>query len=780
MARAIVSFTDLRVDARDNGLGYAITFSASAVLPVTSMHFHVVEGSGTRLVVVVQPEGFRSGYPLKVQPRIALHDVGGNVIALNISVAVELKFVVAALGEPTLQLTGTHREFTESWLAVQHELEPAASLSGAAFAAARGSDGGTGVAQFTDLGLKSYTSSTASGLMLQFTASCQSATDCPYLGVRSREFTSGGAPTALALLTSPLAPSVAGSVMPVQPKVILQDLSRITVEFWDSVGKNYALATAALVVNGGADARDAVLLGNTSAIYRNGVAEWTDLRIDVASEAPATPFSPAPAGYFLSFRLRGREWTQGGLLVSHAAPYAYHIWVEPGSGVAAQALLPGPYMSPAVRQGGGPVVALVDEFGNRAESISEGLVTAALVNLSAIALSDHPGPFESIGILQVGLQRGIANFSQAGLGSLVAASGLIFNFSGHGVAPVPGVTEGWAFGSRAAAALPTPALSYLTTKFVLSQIFTVSPGEVIALRAHREPAVFVASNAIAPQPIIHLIDAGSNAVAEASWQTIKMSLVASDGSVTLLGSAQASRGVARFENVGAGSAMAGARLQYRCDPCRHGGASIAIQSEAFDVAAFSGGKTVKIERQPSLTSYGGTVFDEQPVVAILDGQGHLVTADDSTVVRATLVSLKEKETLWDLPRDVLLGTTEATAVRGLASFTDLRVTWCNDAESRTCTRHSKVRIRFATERFSPACAPFPERYPPIAPPCQPADSPLLTVSVGAPAKLTIIQQPRGAKPAGSALDTAPIVAVADAGGNIIDRQPASLRETVIH
>jgi hypothetical protein len=770
VARAVVSFTDLRVDARDRGLGYRLALSAPGVLQATSATFHVEEGEGERLVVIQQPEGFRAGYRFKVMPRIALHDAGGNVIAKNVSVSVELKPVLAAVGEATLALTGTRRLFTESAWALAHELEPAARPA----AVLRAADGGTGVAQFTDLGLESYTSSTASGLMLYFTASCPIT--CSYLGVRSREFTSGGSPTQLALLTAAFAGSVAGRALPVQPKVILQDLSRITVEFWDGHGADYALATASLAAfaDAGADGRTAVLRGNTSAVYRNGVASWTDLRIDVSTPAPPTPFAPPPPGYFLTFSLRGKEWTQGGLLVTHAAPYAYHIWVEPGAGVAARPLATGAYTLAAVSSGGGPVIALLDRFGNRAESISEGVVAARLVNVSARALSAHPGPFEPIGVAQAHLARGLANFSQAGLGSKLAASGLRFNFSGHGVAPVPGQTEGWAFETASGpsseawpASAPPPVASPLETRFVVSQAFTVAVGGVEKLRLDRQPTVFVASNAVRPQPIVHLVDAGSNAVPHASWQTLAAVLVAPDGTQVRLASVQASEGVAAFQDVAMPSAaLAGALLRYVCDPCQHGLAPIWIDSARFDVADFAGGRTIALHTPPSITSDGGQVFERQPVVAVHDSKGRLVTADSSTLVRATLLSLKDKETVWDLPSNVLQGRTEVTAELGLATFTDLRVMWCNDGASPTCTRHAKARIRFATERLSPSCAQWPERYPPIAPPCLPADSPELTILVGAPARLAVISQPRGAAP-GLPFSSPPVVAVADAGGSVL-------------
>lgn len=213
----------------------------------------------------------------------------------------------------------------------------------------------------------------------------------------------------------------------------MQDLSRITVEFWE--GAAFESATVSLSNNIGGDGRRTLLLGNTSAVYRLGVARWTDLRIDVSTqlETSSLPSPTIGSSFFLTFRVRGYEWTEGGLTVSHAQPDHYLIWVQPGSGPGGSPLLVG------------PVLALVDRFDNGAESILEGVVSVELVNSSGVASSLYPGPAKAIGAAQVTLYQGLANFSLSGLGSKTAAIGLRFNFSGRGVAPVPGVSLGWTF-----------------------------------------------------------------------------------------------------------------------------------------------------------------------------------------------------------------------------------------------------------------------------------------------------------------------------------------------
>ena len=310
-------------------------------------------------------------------------------------------------------------------------------------------------------------------------------------------------------------------------------------------------------------------------------------------------------------------------------------------------------------------------------------------------------------------------------------------------------------------------------RWALSDTFTVTHGPVVQLASYQTPENFVARNLLKPQPIILLLDAGSNAVKEASWQTVSVKLIASDGSITALGSATAEQGVVAFKNTGLPSfATAAARLQYTCDPCAQGHAAISLQSPAFDVAEFGGAKTIRLATD-IMTSriYGGVVFAQQPVISMLDGGGRLVTADSITVVRATAITQMPYAT-WSISSD-LLGTTEVTAVRGTASFTDLRIKYCNDPSSLSCVP-SQVRLRFSTQTLSPSCAPFPLRSPLSPPPCVPADSTPLTVRVGAAVSLEMLQHPSasGASP-DACFTTPPIVVIADAGGNFLDVEPAS-------
>ncbi len=71
-----------------------------------------------------------------------------------------------------------------------------------------------------------------------------------------------------------------------------------------------------------------------------------------------------------------------------------------------------------------------------------------------------------------------------------------------------------------------------------------------------------------------------------------------------------------------------------------------------------------IQTQPSANATAGTAFSTQPVIAIEDAGGNIITTDNSTVVTATRLS----------GTGTLQGTTTATASNGLATFSNLSYT----------------------------------------------------------------------------------------------------------
>src|SRR5205823_8581546 len=75
------------------------------------------------------------------------------------------------------------------------------------------------------------------------------------------------------------------------------------------------------------------------------------------------------------------------------------------------------------------------------------------------------------------------------------------------------------------------------------------------------------------------------------------------------------------------------------------------------------GTTTKltIQTQPSATATAGVAFAQQPVIRIADQFGNVITSDNATVVTAAR----------NAGSGTLQGTTTATAVNGIATFTNL-------------------------------------------------------------------------------------------------------------
>src|SRR5206468_4529410 len=79
------------------------------------------------------------------------------------------------------------------------------------------------------------------------------------------------------------------------------------------------------------------------------------------------------------------------------------------------------------------------------------------------------------------------------------------------------------------------------------------------------------------------------------------------------------------------------------------------------VVSPAAGHHLAMQAQPSASAIAGVAFTNQPVVRIEDAFGNLVSADNSTVVRAAR----------NLGAGSLQGTTNATVSAGVASFANL-------------------------------------------------------------------------------------------------------------
>src|SRR5262249_12229119 len=99
-----------------------------------------------------------------------------------------------------------------------------------------------------------------------------------------------------------------------------------------------------------------------------------------------------------------------------------------------------------------------------------------------------------------------------------------------------------------------------------------------------------------------------------------------------------------------------------------------------------------IQAQPSSSATAGVPFAQQPVIRIQDASGNLITSDNSTVVTAARSG----------GAGTLQGTLTATAVAGLATFTNLshnvatNITIVFTSGSLTSTTSTTVAVSPAT------------------------------------------------------------------------------------
>src|SRR5205823_9416825 len=116
-----------------------------------------------------------------------------------------------------------------------------------------------------------------------------------------------------------------------------------------------------------------------------------------------------------------------------------------------------------------------------------------------------------------------------------------------------------------------------------------------------------------------------------------------------------------------------------------------------------------------------------PVIRVVDAFGNLRSSDSSTVITATR----------NLGTASLQGTTSATAVNGVATFSNLSY---NKAET--------ITIDFSTGSLTGAT------------------STSITVNPASASKLTILTQPSSTATAGAAFAQQPVVRIEDALGNL--------------
>jgi streptogramin lyase len=187
-----------------------------------------------------------------------------------------------------------------------------------------------------------------------------------------------------------------------------------------------------------------------------------------------------------------------------------------------------------------------------------------------------------------------------------------------------------------------------------SESVTVNPAAAAALVIETQPSQTASAGVpFAIEPVIHEEDQYGNLETTDSTTVVTASLAS--GAVPLAGttSVTLNAGVARFNSLAA-DAVGTITLAFT------GGGFTTPASLPIVVGPGPAAKLV-IQTQPSGTATAGQAFAVQPVIDVEDQFGDLGTADDSTVVTATLNS----------GAGLLLGTTSVTTTSGIATFVGL-------------------------------------------------------------------------------------------------------------
>jgi hypothetical protein len=364
--------------------------------------------------------------------------------------------------------------------------------------------------------------------------------------------------------------------------------------------------------------------------------------------------------------------------ITPAAASALVFSVQPGTVVAGVAI------APAVQ------VEVQDALGNR--------VTGSGASI-AMAIGTNPGGSTLGGTTTVSAAAGVASFST-----------LTLNKSGVGY--TLGATSG--------------GLSAAT-----SAAFTVNPGVATALAITTAPTTAVNGVALAPQPVIRLVDANGNTV-PTSAVTITAALASGSGVLGGTLTANTVNGVATFTNLALTGTVGNYTINF---------SSGALTSVTSGAIALSAGAPAGLAFlvQPSTVASAAAIAPAVQV-RVVDASGNLVSTATNTVTMA----------LGSNPvGGVLSGTLSVAAVAGVASFSTLTL--------------DKAGVGYSLAASSSGLAG--------------ATSNAFNVTAGAASKLAFFVQPTTAA-AAAAISPVVQVEVQDAAGNRVTTATTSITLTI--
>ena len=457
----LATFTDLRTFANP-GDGLRLHFVAHRwnetvalrmSTAILSSPFNILPAP-TRLAVITQPARGSAMQSLLVQPEVALHDPFGSVV-LSIPLTVNATILRDAgdAAEGGTELLGTWSTQTRQ-----------------------------GVARFTDLGLSHV--SVNGAFQLRFAALVGTATfSRGVIYVDSVDFESRQRGATLVIVSPPQQTLFAGQL-----------LSTTRIEMYDVDGALVDNSNARVEVrllnvaddDAGSRGNDATLVGERSAICRNGRAEFRDLTIESVSPSFRLEFMLDSFGLQLSvrssaFRVEPNAYTQ--IVISN----------QPEDRPAGESL-------PAIR------VLFVDEFFN--------------VDVFATGARAHIGVDDCCGKAEFEpsavVTEGVATFPAFG----VEAAGthvLVVRFYGaeDGDAKFDACLEDPVFAARGTSlGVRTRVCTARRQERRVSEPFFVSPGPANGLEIVNFPALEqMAGRPFPSQPVVKVTDAFGNVVA---------------------------------------------------------------------------------------------------------------------------------------------------------------------------------------------------------------------------------------------------------------------------
>ncbi len=401
--------------------------------------------------------------------------------------------------------------------------------------------------------------------------------------------------TQLVFVTQP-AGATAGAIFAQQPVVQVQD------SFGNPVTSGTdSTATVTLSLTSGSG----VLQGTPALAASNGNATYTDLRIDTSNTGAVLTASATIGGTPVTV-------TSAPFGVAAAAASHLVFTTQPTGGVSSTAW--------ATQ----PVVSIQDVYGN--------IVTAGLDGTSVIALRLTQGTGTLGGTYQLAAVGGVASFASAGL-----------NIDLTGV-------------DKELTATATVGGAQVS---IVSNAFSITHGVGVALVFSTQPTGAIAGVAWGTQPVVQVLDAAGNGVADGADATASINLVLGSASA-LYGTPtlSATNGVASFSGLSSRSATAADTL---VATATLNGAPVTATSQSFAITPGAAAQVV-FTSEPSATSASLTAFAQQPVVAIEDQYGNLVNTGADATATITLALSQGTGILSGLP-----GTT-LNAVGGIADF----------------------------------------------------------------------------------------------------------------